>query len=196
MDDPAKTHPVHATLEQIDSLAKSSQLSDLNTEIDDTRRQALDRIFFVVGDARKRVTRLKGVRANLSVFSNINNSAQAVKQELEHYISNKNLAHIDNAINQTDQGLALHLAQLPAGSLAAEAETALEGFRKSSRSAVGELKANEGILRQQIAKLEQTIADQEERIRQAQSEIESSKQDLANAIATNEAKLQFDENVD
>ena len=92
MDDPAKTHPVHATLEQIDSLAKSSQLSDLNTEIDDTRRQALDRIFFVVGDARKRVTRLKGVRANLSVFSNINNSAQAVKQELEHYISNKNLA--------------------------------------------------------------------------------------------------------
>jgi predicted nucleic acid-binding Zn-ribbon protein len=189
LDDPAKTHPVHATLEQIEALAKSSQLSDLNSEIDEPRRHALDRIFYVISDARKRVARLKGVRANLSVFSNINNSAQSIRQELENYISNKNLGHIDNAVSQTDQGLALHVEQLPSGSLAAEAETALEGFRKSSRSAIGELKANEGILKQQIAKLEQTIGVQEERIAQAQSEIETSKQDLANAVSTNDSNF-------
>jgi hypothetical protein len=187
VDDPAQTHPVHAALQQLEALRESSQLTDLNEEIDDLRRYSLDRIFYVASEARKRVSKLKGIRANLNTFTNIQNSAQAIRQELENYISNKNIGHIDNALNQADQGLAIYLSQLPTGSVAAEAERTLESFRKSSRSAVGELKANEGILKQQIGKLEQTIAAQEERIRQAQSELEASQQELANKLATNEA---------
>lgn len=189
MEDPAKTHPVHASLQQLDELSKSSQLTDLNPEIDDQRRRSLDRIFFVVGEARKRLSKLKGVRANLNTLTSIQNSAQAIRQELEAYISNKNLAHIDGAMNQADQGLDIYLSQLPVSSLASEAETALDSFRKSSRSAVGELKANEGILKQQISKLEQTIVEQDERIRQAQSEVETSKQELANKLATADANF-------
>lgn len=189
MDDPAKTHPVHATLEQLDSLSKSSQLSDLNTEIDDQRRHGLDRIFYVASEARKRLSRLNGVRANLSVFTNINNSAQAIRQELENYISNKNLGHIDNALSQADQGLAIHLSQLPSASPASESEAALESFRKSSRSAVGELKANEGILKKQVEGLQQTIAEQEERIGQAQEQMQESKQELTNTLATTESNF-------
>jgi hypothetical protein len=114
---------------------------------------------------------------------------QSIRQELENYISNKNLGHIDNASIQADQALAIYLSQLPLGSVAKEAETALESFRKSSRSAVGELKANEGILKSQISKLEQSISDQEERIRLAQSEVEASKQELANKLATTDANF-------
>lgn len=142
MDDPAQTHPVHATLQQLEALKDSSQLTDLNEELDDLRQHSLDRIFYLTSETRKRLLKIKGVRANLSVFTNIQNSAQSIRQELENYISNKNLGHVDNALNQADQALAIYLSQLPAGSVAAEAETALESFRKSSRSAVGELKAN------------------------------------------------------
>lgn len=189
MDDPAQIHPVHASLEQLDELTKSSQLSDANEEIDDARRLSLDRIFYLSSEARKRVSRLKGVRANLSVFSNVNSSAQAIRQELENYIANKNLGHIDNAYSQADQGLAIHLAQLPAGAPAAEAQTALDSFRKSSRAAIGELKANEGILKQQIASLQQTITEQDDRIRQAQDDVLASKQELVNTLATTEANF-------
>jgi hypothetical protein len=190
MDDPAQAHPVHGTIQQLETLSESSQLTDLNEEIDVPRRHSLDRIFYLATETRKRLSKLKGVRANLSVFTNIQNSAQSIRQELENYISNKNLGHIDNALNQADQGLAIYLSQLPAGSVAVEAETALESFRKASRSAVGELKANEGILKQHVAKLDETISTQDERIRQAQSEIETSKQDLANKLATTEANFE------
>jgi membrane-associated HD superfamily phosphohydrolase len=189
MDDPAQSHPVHGALQQLEALSESSQLTDLNEEIDDQRRRSLDRVFYLASETRKRLSKLKGVRANLSVFTNIQNSAQSVRQELENYISNKNPGHIDNALNQADQGLAIYLSQLPAGSVAAEAETALESFRKSSRSAVGELKANEGILKQQVSKLEQTVTEQDERIRQAQSEVEMSKQELANALSTTDVNF-------
>jgi hypothetical protein len=165
MDDPAQAHPVHGTIQQLETLSESSQLTDLNEEIDVPRRHSLDRIFYLATETRKRLSKLKGVRANLSVFTNIQNSAQSIRQELENYISNKNLGHIDNALNQADQGLAIYLSQLPAGSVAVEAETALESFRKASRSAVGELKANEGILKQHVAKLDETISTQDERSR-------------------------------
>ncbi|WP_309663162.1 hypothetical protein [Sphingomonas sp.] len=189
MDDPAQNHPVHASLEQLDELSKSSQLTDLNVEIDEPHRHSLDRIFYLVGDARKRVSRLKGVRANLSALTNINNSAQSIRQELESYISNKNVAHIDSALSQADQGLAIYLSQLPTTAPAAEAETALESFRKSSRSAVGELKANEKVLNQQITALQQTIAEQEERIRQAEEQNQASRQELTNTLATTETNF-------
>ena len=39
MEDPAQTHPVHASLQQLDELSKSSQLTDLNPEIDDQHRR-------------------------------------------------------------------------------------------------------------------------------------------------------------
>lgn len=189
MDDPARTHPVHASIQQLISLSESSQLSDLNEEIDEQRRHGLDRIFFVASETRKRLAKAKGPRANLSAFTNINSSAQSIRQELENYISNKNLGHIDNALGQTDQGLAIYLSQLPSSTPAADAETALESFRKMSRSAVGELKANEGILKQQTARLQETIAEQEERIRQAQNDIEASKQDLANKVGAADANF-------
>lgn len=189
MEDPAKIHPVHASLEQLDVLSKSSQLSELNQEIDDLHRQGLDRIFYLVGDARKRISKVKGVRANLSVFTNISNSAQSIRQELEYYISNKNISHLDSALNQADQGLAIYISQLPSASLPAEAETALESFRKSSRSAIGELKANEGILKQQIASLEQMIQEMRDRVNEIQREAESGKNDIASALATTEANF-------
>jgi hypothetical protein len=189
LDDPAQLHPVHMSLEQLDSLTQSSQLSDSNTEIDDMRRRNLDRIFYLSSEARKVVGKLKGVRANLSAFSNINSSAQAIRQELEHYIANKNLGHIDNAFAQADQGLAIHLAQLPSRSASAEADSILDSFRKSSRSAIGELKANEGILKQKIAVLEQAIQDQQSKIDQAEESVRESKQDLANTIANTEVSF-------
>jgi hypothetical protein len=62
VDDPAQTHPVHAALQQLEALRESSQLTDLNEEIDDLRRYSLDRIFYVASEARKRVSKLKGNR--------------------------------------------------------------------------------------------------------------------------------------
>ena len=97
MDDPAKSHAVHTSLSQLDEMAKSSQLSDVNDEIDEGRRFSLDRIFYLIGEARRRVSKLNGVRANISVFNNISNSSNAIRQELENYISNRNITHIQRS---------------------------------------------------------------------------------------------------
>jgi hypothetical protein len=129
------------------------------------------------------------VRANISVLNNINTSAQSIRQELENYIGNKNQAHIDNALNQADQALAIYMSQLPSGSPAAEAEAALGSFRQTSRAAVEELKGSEEALKQQIVGLEQRIQEQDQRIVAAQAEIDSSKQDLATTVATSEANF-------
>ena len=56
MKDPSTIHPVHAALEQLDGLSKSSQLSDANVDIDEGRRLNIDRIFYITGEARKRLS--------------------------------------------------------------------------------------------------------------------------------------------
>lgn len=81
------------------------------------------------------------------------------------------------------------MAQLPPSSVGVETEAALEAFRKMSRSAVGELKANEGILKQKIDSLSTSIGQQESRIQQEQEQAAISRSELTAALT--DAKSTF-----
>ena len=88
--DPISSHAVHASIRRVLDLSGSTQLSDLNDNVDEQRRWYIDRIFFVVNDVEQILSEIKPLEANLNTMGSIVNSTDIIHQELQNFISNCN----------------------------------------------------------------------------------------------------------
>lgn len=173
--DPLKNHAVHGALKRLNELSKSSQLTDLNEEIDDQRRWYLDRIFFLAAKAQERIDAAVGPDVSINAANNLANSAESIRQELENYVANKNVGHIDNAFNQSEQGFAIYLAQItdldhaPPDNL----QSSLNSFREASRSAISELRANVRHANNGLGEIEQQVEQDKSELASIREGIES-----------------------
>lgn len=184
--DPIKTNPVHGSLKRLAELCKSSQLTDLNDEIDEQRHWYLDRIRFLVRRAQV-VLRVKNKYSiNANSVNNINSSSESIINELNSYINSKNIIYIDNAYSQADQGFAIYLSQIESGPTVeknGDFDDLLQSFRESSRSAIGELKSNLKIANKALAELGAEVESKTTEIQKSKEETLSIKKELDEALA-------------
>lgn len=190
--DPSKDHAARAALQDLAEVASSSQLSALNEELDQQRIWQIQRIAYVTNEAARRVKLARGSRANVNTLNDISNTATSITQELRNYLSNRNVAHIDNAYNSIDQSLAIFSDQLPRGPIASESEAALESLRNQFQSVISQLTQERDELSSQLSELKEKTTSQDETISEAEVTISASyKKSTADYRALNNDTLLF-----
>lgn len=158
---PVRSHQIHDTLKRLLELQQSAILSGPDGAIDEQRRWYLNKIFYLAETANKLVRRRLSYSLSLNALNNLNNSAETIVNELNSFISNRNIAHIDNAFNQAEQGFQIYMNQsIPHGngSEAKDAEILIESLHKSFEAAISALKSERDALSEQLAGLTASVA--------------------------------------
>jgi hypothetical protein len=136
-----KSHPIHATLSQILELQKSPAFADTSVADSDQYGYSRDKVF---GMANALDALLRGTAPELTSLHALNQmqaNLQAVLNELNAFVGNKNPGHIDNAAQQFEQnvlpffwgltpGIQTQSPNSIAGLLRAQANTSRETVRQ------------------------------------------------------------------
>lgn len=183
---PIKNHPIHDTLRQLLSLQSSTILTGPDNGIDDQHRWYIDKIFFVALNASKGIKKRLSYLVSINGLNNLNSSAISIIQELNNFISNRNIGHIENAFNQTEQGFEIYMNQaIPRGNGAdfSEAEGLIESLQKSYQVSIETLKSEKTKLAEQIENLKDSVSTNQKSVSTLQSDIEISRTNSENVIA-------------
>lgn len=159
---PVKDHPIHDTLKRLLAFQKNVILTGVTSDLDDQHRWYLDRIFFLATRAIGKVKKKLSLSISLNALTNLNTSAEAIIQELNNYISNRNPGHIVGAFNQAEQGFQIYLFQAfpnDANEGIIEGEAIVESLRKSSASAIDEIKSERDKILSDISILSVSVSD-------------------------------------
>lgn len=158
---PVKDHPVHDTLKRLLAFQKNVILTGASSDLDEQHRWYLDRIFYLAARAVSKVKKKLSLSVNLNALTNLNNSAEAIIQELNNYIANRNPGHIAGAFNQAEQGFQIYLFQafpVETNEGVAEGDAIIETLRKTSQSAIDELKSERDKIRSDISTLSDSVS--------------------------------------
>ena len=95
-------------------------------------------------------------------MNNLNSSAEGIITEFNNYISNRNPGHIAGAFNQAEQGFQIYLYQAfptTPNEGVEEGEAIIESLRKSSASAINEIKSKRDKILSDISTLSVSVSD-------------------------------------
>lgn len=171
---PVKNHQIHDTLKRLLALQNSAILVGPDNDIDEQYRWYLDKIFFLATYASQGVKKRISYSISVNGLNNLNSSAEAVIQELNNYIANRNIGHIANAFNQVEQGFQIYLEQsIPRGNVkdSTDAELMIESLKNSFDGAIDGLKADRDQLSEQIKKLTTQVSSNVNTVTSIESEI-------------------------
>jgi hypothetical protein len=172
---PVKNHPIHDALKRLLSLQNSAILTGPDHEIDEQHRWYLNKIFYLAQHASNGIKRRLQFSVSVNGLNNLHSSTEALIQELNNYVANRNIAHIVNAFNQSEQGFQIYMDQaIPRGngSESTEANEIVESLQKSFQGAISTLKTERDNLTAQIAKLTVTVSTSLDSITTLQANIE------------------------
>lgn len=183
---PVKNHPIHDTLKRLLALQNSTILTGPDNGIDDQHRWFLDKIFYVTQHAVKGIKKKLSYSISINGLNNLNASAEAMIQELNNYIANRNVGHIANAFNQAEQGFQIYMEQaIPRGNGGdtSDAETLIESLQKSHQAAVDTLKAEKDQLAVQLSMLATSVSTNLNSVSDLQLDIERNRISSESAIS-------------
>ena len=172
---PVKSHPIHDTLKRLLALQNSAILTGPDDEIDDQHRWYLDKIFYVALLASKGIKRRLSYSVSINGLNNLNSSAEAIIQELNNFVANRNVGHIANAFNQAEQGFQIYMDQaIPRGNGgdSADAEALIESLQKSYQAALATLKAEKDHLIEQLGEVTASVSTNLNSVSTLQADIE------------------------
>jgi hypothetical protein len=183
---PVKDHPINDTLKRLLAFQRNVILTGASSDIDEQHRWYLDRIFYLATRAVGKVKKKLSLSINLNALTNLNSSAEGIIAELNNYISNRNPGHIAGAFNQAEQGFQIYLYQAfptTPNEGVEEGEAIIESLRKSSASAINEIKSEKNKVLSDISILSVSVSDNLAAVAALRSEIDShqalSKSELA-----------------
>ena len=183
---PVKNHPIHDTLKRLLALQNSVILNGPDNDIDDQYRWYLDKIFYVALHASRGLKRRLSYSVSVNGLNNLNSSAEAIIQELNNFVANRNVGHIANAFNQAEQGFQIYMDQaIPRGNSgdSADAEALIESLQKSFQVALATLKAEKDKLTEQLGALTASISANVDSVTTLQSDIERHRTESESAIS-------------
>ena len=183
---PVKNHPIHDTLKRLLALQGSAILTGPKNGIDDQHRWYLDKIFYIALQASKGIKKRLSYSVSVNGLNNLNSSAEAMIQELNNFVSNRNIAHIANAFNQAEQGFQIYMEQaIPHGNGgdAEAAEVLIASLQKSYQAALVTLKTEKDQLAEQLEGLTASLATNLNSVSTLQSDIERHGTESAAAVS-------------
>ena len=183
---PIRDHPIYDALKRLLELQKSTILNGSDSGIDEQRRWYLDKIFYLATQASTRIR--KKIRFSISVngLNNLHSSAESIISELNNYIANRNVVHIDNAFNQAEQGFQIYLAQsVPAEGVNSgeNSDAVIDSLKKSYETAITELDVKKAELLTQMTSLSATITDNQNSISALDTAIEKHRSESESAVS-------------
>jgi hypothetical protein len=159
---PVKDHPINDTLKRLLAFQRNVILTGASSDLDERHRWYLDRIFYLATRAASKVKKKLSLSINLNALNNLNSSAEGIIAELNNYISNRNPGHVAGAFNQAEQGFQIYLYQaFPTTSNEGieEGEAIIESLRRSSASAINEIKSEKSKILSDITTLSASVSD-------------------------------------
>lgn len=172
---PVKDHPISDTLKRLLAFQKNVILTGSTSDLDEQHRWYLDRIFYLATRAVGKVKKKLSLSINLNALNNLNSSAESIIAEINNYISNRNPGHISGAFNQAEQGFQIYLYQAfptTPNEGVEEGEAIIESLRKSSESAINEIKSERDKILSDISTLSISVSDNSAAIDILKSNIE------------------------
>ncbi len=182
---PIKTHPIHDSLKRLLALQSSAILTGPDNSIDEQHRWYLDKIFYVALNASKGIKKKLSYSISVNGLNNLNSSAEAMIQELNNFVANRNVAHITNAFNQAEQGFQIYMDQaIPRGNGEdfSDAETFIESLKKSYQASLATLNAEKDQLAEQLGNLSASVSTNLSSVSTLQSDIERHRTESESAI--------------
>jgi hypothetical protein len=173
---PVKDHPINDTLKRLLAFQKNVILTGASSDLDEQHRWYLDRIFYLATRAVGKVKKKLSLSINLNALNNLNSSAEGIIAELNNYISNRNPGHVAGAFNQAEQGFQIYLYQAfptTPNEGVEEGEAIIESLRKSSASAINEVKSEKDKVLSDISTLSVSVSDNLAAVAALKSEIDS-----------------------
>lgn len=183
---PVKSHQIHGTLKRLLELQQSAILSGPDSAIDELHRWYLNKIFYLAVVADKGVRRKLSYSVSLNALNNLNTSAEAIINELNAFISNRNVGHIVNAFNQAEQGFQIYMNQsIPHGNGgdSKDAELLIESLHKSFEAAISALKLEKDELAEQLAALTASVSASSNSVASLESQIARHQSEAEQAIS-------------
>jgi hypothetical protein len=204
---PVRDHPINETLKRLIALQSSAILSGPDSEIDERRRWYLEKIFYLAQKAKSAIKKRLSYSVSTNALTNLNSSAESIINELNNFIVNRSISHLDNAFNQVEQGFQIYMDQaIPRNNSGpnADAENLIESLQKSYQASISALKTERDKLATDLKVLSGTVSTNIETISSLQKDIErhrTESEEVISQISGTYEKFQesisskFDENL-
>jgi len=166
-----KDHPIWTAIEQFSGLKGDPVLID--TALDPQAFGLAQQVFEFVLVVEQRLQSCPATLISKAALSQLNKALAGAANEIRNFISNKNIAHLTNAVNSVEQTGFPALSQIPIlagediGKLANDFASQVQGILKSAleerdrlRKEREDLTARVGELVSQVQKLSETVAKQ------------------------------------
>lgn len=180
------SHPIRSLLDRLSELANSSEFTDPDLLTNEANASALEATFAATTTVRALMARTPALLVSGHGLTQVQNSLQAIFNELSSFQSNKNPGHIQNAKVHVEQAVMPQLWAFGPGPQISETGQLVEIVNQASQTAresLQQLVTQRDSLLERQAALTQQIQDSQARLESLSESVAKQKAEAASVIA-------------
>jgi hypothetical protein len=195
-----KSHAIVASLTRLQELLNDASLQSPGLASDENAQFNREKLQNITKSLRSLANQSSATLVSETALNQMNANFQAPIAELTAFVSDKNVAHLANAVAQIDQNvLSYTWAFLPKVNPLSKLEAAelIDSLQERSRESIEQLNHQKDALESRIAQLNEALGQQEGRLTEAKEAQTQAKAEMAASLSNletmfNKAQLQRD----